>query len=204
MAGPCVRVLFFVFWRAPAFHNIYVHRLFCYFTPGFMCISTQQLGRDWDTSYSSGIWDRKNDLTIGNGMIKKVSGQTVGSGTGERVSKSGTGTGWEASGQIVAREESGTGTVHLAVGRETREHKLVTEEVGKHRSGKEISQPFPFPYRPDHFSRPDFYRAKPCFWVCRGFCANPGIQPQMHRKGDFIFIIILTSLPSCLWSQRIG
>ena len=36
-----------------------------------MCISTQQLGRDWDTSYSSGIWDRKNDLTIGNGMIKK-------------------------------------------------------------------------------------------------------------------------------------
>ena len=128
-----------------------------------MCISTQQLVRDWDKSYSSGIWDGKNDSTIGNEMIK-VSGQTVGSGTGERVSKSGTGTGtgWEASGQIVAREESGTGTVHLAVGRETREHKSVTGEVGKHRSGKEISQPFPFPYRPDHFSRPDFYRAKPC------------------------------------------
>ena len=59
-----------------------------------------------------------------------MSGQTVGSGTGERVSKSGKG--WEASGQIVAREESGTGTtVHLAVGRETREQKSVTGEVGK-------------------------------------------------------------------------
>ena len=31
-----------------------------------------------------------------------MSGQTMGSGTGERVSKSGTG--WEASGQIVGRE----------------------------------------------------------------------------------------------------
>ena len=31
-----------------------------------------------------------------------MGGQTVGSGTGERVSKSGTG--WEASGQIVGRE----------------------------------------------------------------------------------------------------
>ena len=31
------------------------------------------------------------------------------------------GTGWEASGQIVARQEIGTRTVHLAVGRETRE-----------------------------------------------------------------------------------
>ena len=71
----------------------------------------------------------------------------MGSGTGERVSKSGTGTGWEASRQIVAREESGTGIVHLAVGRETREQKSVTGEVGKHRSGKEISQRFPFPYR---------------------------------------------------------
>ena len=34
---------------------------------------------------------------------------------------------------------SGTGTVYLAVGRETREQKSVTGEVGKHRSGKEIS-----------------------------------------------------------------
>ena len=99
----------------------------------------------------------ENDSTIGNEMVN-VSGQIVGSGTGERVPKSGTGTGWEASGQIVTREESGTGTVHLAVGRETREQKSVTGEVGKHRSGKEISQPFP--YRPDHISRPDFYRAK--------------------------------------------
>ena len=56
-------------------------------------------------------------------------------------------TGCEASGQIVAREDNGTGTVHLAVGRETQEQKSVTGEVGKHRSGKEISQPFSFPYR---------------------------------------------------------
>ena len=34
---------------------------------------------------------------------------------------------------------SGTGTVYLAVGRETREQKSVTGEVGKHRLGKEIS-----------------------------------------------------------------
>ena len=79
------------------------------------------------------------------------------------MSKSGTGTGWEASGQIVVREESRTGTVHLAVGRETREQKPVMGEVGKHRSGEEISRPFPLPYRPDHLSRPDFYRAKP--WI---------------------------------------
>ena len=66
-----------------------------------MCISTQQLVRDWDKSSSSGIWDGKHDSTNGNEMVK-VSGQTVGSGTGERVSKSGTG--WEAGGQIVRRE----------------------------------------------------------------------------------------------------
>ena len=66
-----------------------------------MWISTQQLVRDWDKSYSSGIWDGKNDSTNGNEMVK-VSGQTVGSATGERVSKSGTG--WEADGQIVGRE----------------------------------------------------------------------------------------------------
>ena len=77
------------------------------------------------------------------------------------MSKSGTG--WEASGQIVAREECGTGTVHLAVGRETRKQKSVTGEVGKHRSGKEISRPFPFPYRPD------LYRVEPWYFI-------PGIQ----------------------------
>ena len=66
---------------------------------------------------------------------------------------------------------SGTGTVYLAVGGETREQKSVTGEVGKHRSGKEISYPFPFPYRsrtvPDHFSRPDPYRAEPWYFRLR-------------------------------------
>ena len=79
------------------------------------------------------------------------------------MSKSGTG--WEASGQMVAREESGTGTVHLAVGRETRKQKSVTGEVEKHRSGKEISRPFPFPFP----YRPDLYPAEPWYFI-------PGIQ----------------------------
>ena len=81
------------------------------------------------------------------------------------MSKSGTGTGWEASGQIVAREESGTGILDFAVGRETREQKSVTGEVGKHRSGKEISQLFPFPYRsrtvPTTFPVPTFTARSP-------------------------------------------
>ena len=81
------------------------------------------------------------------------------------MSKSGTGTGWEASGQIVAREESGTGILDFAVGRETREQKSVTGEVGKHRLGKEISQLFPFPYRsrtvPTTFPVPTFTARSP-------------------------------------------
>ena len=42
-----------------------------------MCTSTQQLvrmldGGDWDKSYSSsGIWDRKNDSTVGNEMVSE-------------------------------------------------------------------------------------------------------------------------------------
>ena len=45
------------------------------------------------------------------------------------------------------------------------------------------------------------------FLALQGFCANPGIPPQ--RKGTFFFFFNLTysrwtsSLPSCLWSQRI-
>ena len=45
----------------------------------------------------------------------------------------------------------------------TRKHKSEAGEVGKHRSGKEISRPFPFPYRPD------LYRAEPWYFI-------PGIQ----------------------------
>ena len=60
----------------------------------------------------SGKWDGKTSVKVGNGM-------------GSEWADSGTG--------------SGTGTVYPAVGRETREHKSVTGEVGKHRSGKEIS-----------------------------------------------------------------
>ena len=130
-----------------------------------MCISTQQLvrmfdGGDWDKSYSSsGIWDGKNDSTIGNEMASewtdsgKRDGRKsvkVGNGMESAWADSGTGREW-------------TGTVHLAVGRETRKQKSVTGEVGKHRSGKEISRPFPFPYRPD------LYPAEPWYFM-------PGIQ----------------------------
>ena len=47
------------------------------------------------------------------------------------------------------------------------------------------------------------------FLVLQGFCANPGIPPQMPQKGDFFFSFNLTysrwtsSLLSCLSSQRI-
>ena len=93
------------------------------------------IGGDWDKSCSSGIWDGKNaDSTIRNEMVNEwtESGKwdgrksvKVGNGRGSEWADSGTG--------------SGTGTVYLAVGRETREHKSVAGEVGKHRSGKEIS-----------------------------------------------------------------
>ena len=103
-------------------------------------MSTQQLvrmfvGGDWDKSCSSGIWDGENaDSTIGNEMVNEWtdSGKwderksvKVGNGMESEWADSGTG--------------SGTGTVYPAVGRETREQKSVTGEVGKHRSGKEIS-----------------------------------------------------------------
>ena len=91
------------------------------------------------------------------------------------MSKSGTG--WEANEQTVAREESGTGTVHLALGRETREQKSVTGEVGKRRSGKEISQPFPFPSRsrtvPTTFPVPIFTARSPGKYSFTSFrCVN--------------------------------
>ena len=48
------------------------------------------------------------------------------------------------------------------------------------------------------------------FLALQGFCANPGIPPQMPQKGDFFFFFFhltysrwTSSLPSCLWSQRI-
>ena len=148
--GACACVLFFCFtpaWVSSFFVYICLGNSFFsfsfYFTalhPACTCISTQQLvrmfiGRDWDKSCSSGIWVGKNaDSTIGNEMVNewtdsgKWDGRKsvkVGNGMGSEWADSGTG--------------SGTGTVYLAVGRETREHKSVTGEVGKQRSGKEIS-----------------------------------------------------------------
>ena len=104
--------------------------------PACTCISTQQLVRmfiegDWDKSCSSGIWDGKNaDSTIGNEMVNEWTDS--GKWDGRKSVKVGNGMKSEWA-------DSGTGTVYLAVGRETREQKSVTGEVGKHRSGKEIS-----------------------------------------------------------------
>ena len=111
----------------------------------------------------SGIWDGKNDSTIGNEMVSEWTDSGKwdrrksvkvgnGNGMGSEWADSGTGREWD-------------GIVHLAVGRETREHKSVTGEVGKHRSGKEIPQPFPFPYRsrtvPTTFPVPTFTARSP-------------------------------------------
>ena len=74
-----------------------------------MCISTQQLvrmfdGGDCDKSYSSGIWDGKNDSTIGNEMASewtdsgKWDGRKsvkVGNGMGSAWADSGTGRKWD-------------------------------------------------------------------------------------------------------------
>ena len=74
-----------------------------------MCIPTQQLvrmfdGGDWDKSYSSGIWDGKNDSTIGNEMVSewtdsgKWDGRKsvkVGDGMGSEWADSGTGREWD-------------------------------------------------------------------------------------------------------------
>ena len=76
-----------------------------------MCISTQQLvrmfdGGDWDKSYSSGIWDGKNDSTIGNEMISEWTDSGKwdwrksvkvgnGNGMGREWADSGTGREWD-------------------------------------------------------------------------------------------------------------
>ena len=112
------------------------------------------------------------------------------------MSKSGTGTRWEASGQIVAREESGTGTVHLAVRQETREQESVTGEVGKNRSGKEISQPFPFPYRsrtvPTTFPVPIFTARSPAVSYAWELIS----VSKFYSQGDG-FITFLSRLMYC-------
>ena len=123
-----------------------------------MCISTQQLVRDWDKSYSSGIWDGKNDSTIGNEMVK-VSGQAVGSGTGERVSKPGMG--WEASGQLVGREVGREQFILRWDGKRgnRNQERERSGNIGRERKYRNRSRSRTVP---DHFSRPDLYRAEPC------------------------------------------
>ena len=76
VAGPCVCVCLFFFVFGARAHSISICTVYFYFTPGRMCISTQQLvrmfdGGDWDKSYSSGIWDGKTDSTVGNEMVSE-------------------------------------------------------------------------------------------------------------------------------------
>ena len=101
----------------------------------------------------SGKWDGRKSVKVGNG-----------NGMGSEWADSGTGREWDEN-------------VYLAMGRETREQKSVTGEVGKHWSGKKISQPFPFPSRsrtvPTTFPVPTFTARSPAIFgyppvVCTG------------------------------------
>ena len=78
----------------------------------------------------SGKWDGRKSVKVGNGM-------------GSEWADSGTG--------------SWTGTVYLAVGRETREQKSVTGEVGK---GNIVTVPVPVPF-PTTFPVPTFTARSP-------------------------------------------
>ena len=73
---------------------------------------------------------------------------------GSEWADSGTGGEWDGNN---SSSYGGTGNAGTEIsngrGRET--------SVGK-RNIATVPVPVPFPYRPDHFSSPDFYRAKPC------------------------------------------
>ena len=133
-----------------------------------MCISTQQLvrmfdGGDWDKPYSSGIWDGKNDSTIANDMVRELtdSGKwdekksvKVGNrnGMGSEWADSGTEREWDGNSSSCG----GTGNA----GTKISNGRGLEPLVGKGNIAN-APVPVPFPYRPDHFSRPDLYRAKP-------------------------------------------
>ena len=133
-----------------------------------MCISTQQLllvrmfdGGDWDKSYSCGIWDGKNDSTIGNKMVSEWrdsrkwdgrKGVKVGNGMGSEWADSGTGREWDGNSSSCGGTGNAGTEISNGRGRET--------SVGKGNIAT-VPVPVPFPYRPDHFSRPDLYRAEP-------------------------------------------
>ena len=131
-----------------------------------MCISTQQLvrlvdGGDWDKPYSSGIRDGKNDSIIRNEMVSewtdsgKWDGRKsvkVGNGMGSEWADSGTGREWDGnSSSCVGTGNAGT-EISNGRGRET--------SIGKGNIAT-VPVPVPFPYRSDHFSRSDLYRAEP-------------------------------------------
>ena len=107
-------------------------------------------GGDWDKSYSSGIWDGdgKNDSTIGNKMVSewtdsgKWDGREsvkVGNGMGSEWADSGTGREWDGNSSSCRGRETSVGKENIAT----------------------VPASVPFPYRPDHFSRPDLYRTEP-------------------------------------------
>ena len=121
-----------------------------------MCISTQQLvrmfdGGDWHKSYSSGIWDGKNDSTIGNGMVcewtdsGKWDGRKcvkVGNGMGSEWADSGAGREWDANSSSCGGTGNAGTEISNGRGRET--------SVGK---GNIATVPVPVPSRPLFSSR---------------------------------------------------
>ena len=108
------------------------------------------------------IWDGKNDSTIGNEMVSEWtdSGKwderksvKVGNGMRSEWADSGTGSEWDGNSSSCGGTRNAGKEISNGRGRET--------SVGK-RNIATVPVPVPFPYRPDHFSRPDLYRAEPC------------------------------------------
>ena len=153
-----------------------------YFTPGCMCISKQQLvrmfdGGAWDKSYSSGIWDGKNDPTIGNEMVSewidsgKWDGRKsvkVGNGIGSEWADSGTEREWDRNSSSCGGTGNAGTEISNGRGRET--------SVGK-RNIATVPVPVPFPYRPVHFFPvPTFTARSPAL------IATQGHQTKAKRK----------------------
>ena len=136
-----------------------------------MCISTQQLVRDWDKSYSSGIWDGENDSTIGNEMVSewtdsgKWDGRKSvkvgnGNGMGSEWADSGTGREWDGNSSSCGGTGNAGTEISNGRGRET--------SVGKGNIAT-VPVPVPFPYRsrtvPTTFPVPTFTARSPAFFV---------------------------------------
>ena len=91
----------------------------------------------------SGKWDGRKSVKVGNG-----------NGMGSEWADNGMGREWD--GNSSSRGGTGNAGTEINNGRDRE------TSVGKGNIAT-VPVPVPFPYRPDHFSRPDVYRAKP--WI---------------------------------------